>query len=133
MPTFPLGKLPEMQEHPQLTVSNMDLEAQQLTKPEPTHGQQEDRRPSATSQTASSNSSKSSGRWEVYKPGNFKATCHHRLDPRKCTECGSKTRQRKLFWAAMVLCAAGIIAMFVVVAVLESDHNGAGNRQASAQ
>jgi hypothetical protein len=112
-----------MQHTPPSNTSNMDLEAQNLTNPEATHSQ-EDRRPSqANSQTASSNSSKSLGRWEEYKPGNFKATCHHKLDPSKCTECGSKKSQKKLFWACSMICTVGIIAMFVVVAVLESDRN----------
>jgi hypothetical protein len=132
MATFAPPQAPEMQERTQSYTAYIDLEAQPITQSEATHTQ-DARRPSQTgseaaSQTNSSNSSKSLSRWEEYKPGNFKPRCSHNLDPSKCTECGSKKSQKKLFWAGSLLCAAGLIAMFVVIAILESDQSGDGGK-----
>jgi hypothetical protein len=132
MPTFPPPQTPEMQEKTRSNTAKIDLEAQPITQPEATYSQ-DARRPSqassqAASQTNSSKSSKYFGIWEEYKPGNFKPTCHHNLDPSKCTECESKKSQEKLFWAGSLLCAVGLIVMFVVIAVLERDLNGDGGK-----
>ena len=127
MPAVPLNQAPKLQEGTK-TRTNIDIEAQHTARDEANPGQRE-RRPSQTgsqaaSQSAPSNSTKSLGRWEEYRPGNFKASCVHKLDPSKCTECGSKTRQKRLFWVGSLLCTAVLIAMFVVVAIVETDYDG---------
>ena len=132
MPTFPPPQASEMQQIPTVDSKNIDLEGQPIAQPEATHNQHRKRLSQSSSQTASqttsSKSSKSLGRWEKYQPGNFKPLCSHGVDKDKCTQCGSGKRQKKLFWLASVLCAVGLIATFVVVAVIESDHNGAAGK-----